>query len=264
MTRILAILCAVFWMLGPVGAPIVHAQTAQPLSACNTSSYQANGVPMPLTQTTGGALCASVNQIGGVAPTIDTGSYNANTPIFVLGAYGSGAYNALNFAGASADLTGSRTLRVAGSGLYTAGGNTPASTGQYTPVAVDPAGVQLVGPKAPGTQESCDSGNVANSAAACTLATATGKTTYISAFTMSASGATAGLPVTCTLTGVITGTKHYTFTFPAGVLVPATPLHVDFAPPLQASATNTTIVASCPAGGSGATNATMTAEGGQE
>lgn len=109
--------------------------------------------------------------------------------------------------------------------------------------------------------ETCDSGNVANATAACTLATATGKTTYITGFTMSASGATAAAVVTCTLTGTITGTKTYIFTFPIGVAVQAPQLTVTFPVPIPASATNTTIVASCPAGGTGNTHAAMTAEG---
>jgi hypothetical protein len=111
------------------------------------------------------------------------------------------------------------------------------------------------------TQETCDSGNVANAIAACTLATTSGKTTYITGFTMSASGATAGSAVTCTLTGPITGTKTYIFTFPLGAAVPSPSLVVAFNPPLAASTTNTTIVASCPAGGTGNTHAAMTAEG---
>ena len=111
------------------------------------------------------------------------------------------------------------------------------------------------------TQETCDSGNVANATAACTLATTSGKTTYITGFTMSASGATAGAAVTCTLTGPITGTKTYIFTFPLGAAVPSPSLVVAFNPPLAASTTNTTIVASCPAGGTGNTHAAMTAEG---
>src|SRR5947207_13311659 len=63
------------------------------------------------------------------------------------------------------------------------------------------------------------SGNVANSSAAASLAAVSGKTNYLTGFQVTASGATAGLPVNVTVTGVITGTMTYTFVFPAGVLV---------------------------------------------
>ena len=111
------------------------------------------------------------------------------------------------------------------------------------------------------TPETCSSGNVANATVACTLATASGKTTYITGFTMTADGATAGLAVTCTLTGTITGTMSYTFGYPTGATVFAQPLTVTFAYPVPASATNTTIVASCPASGAGGTNAAISATG---
>lgn len=111
---------------------------------------------------------------------------------------------------------------------------------------------------------SCASGNVAAGTTACTLAGVVGKTTYISGFAMTASGATAGLAVNCTLTGVIGGTQTYTFSYPAGVLVGATPLTVTFSPPLPASATNTAVTPSCPSGGSGAAHAAMNAWGYQQ
>lgn len=138
----------------------------------------------------------------------------------------------------------------------------------YTTAQTSPASCNINGAlrvkQAPGTQESCASGNVAAATAACTLAASAGHTTYITGFQMTAGGSTAAALVTCTLTGTITGTKSYTFAFPAGVAVGATPLLVTFNPPLPASAANTTIVASCPSGGAGNTNATMTADGFQE
>jgi hypothetical protein len=138
----------------------------------------------------------------------------------------------------------------------------------YTTAQTSPASCNINGAlrvkQAPGTQESCASGNVAAATAACTLAASAGHTTYITGFQMTAGGSTAAALVTCTLTGTITGTKSYTFAFPAGVAVGATPLNVVFNPPLPASAANTTIVASCPSGGAGNTNATMTADGFQE
>lgn len=105
------------------------------------------------------------------------------------------------------------------------------------------------------------SGNVAAATAAATLAATTGKTTYITGFAVTGTGATAGLAVSVTVTGVITGTLTYTYAAAAGVLVENTPLIVSFPYPIPASATNTTIVVSCPTLGSGNTNNTVNAYG---
>lgn len=113
----------------------------------------------------------------------------------------------------------------------------------------------------PATPLGSSSGNVANAAAVATLAAAAGVTTFISGFKMTASGATAGLPVVATVAGVVGGTQSYIFTFPAGALVGATPLVVVFDPPLAASAVNTAITVTLPAGGAGNTNAACSAQG---
>ena len=105
------------------------------------------------------------------------------------------------------------------------------------------------------------SGNVANAAAVATLAGAVGKTTYITAIYCNASGSTAGLVVSPTITGLIGGTLTFTFVFPVGVLVSGTPLRIEFIPPLPASGLNTAIVCTLPAGGAGTTNATVNATG---
>lgn len=105
------------------------------------------------------------------------------------------------------------------------------------------------------------SGNVANAAAAATLTGTATTTVYLSGFEMTGGGATAGLVVTCTVTGLLGGTRSYTFSFAAGALLPDSPLQVAYVPPLPASAVNTAIVVSCPAGGVGNTNATMVAHG---
>lgn len=105
------------------------------------------------------------------------------------------------------------------------------------------------------------SGNVANATASATLAAASGKNTYISGFQMTASGATLGSVVTLTVTGTVSGTLSYTFAAPSGVLLLATPLTVQFNPPIPSSSTNHTIVVSCPALGAGNTNATICAQG---
>lgn len=128
---------------------------------------------------------------------------------------------------------------------------TPVSVATPLPVASLPPGVQVT----------AASGNVANGSAAATLAAVVAKTTYITGFQCTASGATTGLAVNLTVVGVITGTMTYTFVFPAGVLVAATPLNVSFPTPIQASATNTAIVVTLPAGGTGNTNAACSAQG---
>lgn len=111
------------------------------------------------------------------------------------------------------------------------------------------------------TAITADSGNVAAATATATLAGATGKTTYISGFMVTASGATAASVVTGTVTGVITGTLHFTFVAPAGVTAVCTPLVVTFPYPIPASATNTAIAVALPSLGSGNTNATVSAFG---
>lgn len=123
--------------------------------------------------------------------------------------------------------------------------------GNPIPIIALPAGTVVIG----------SSGSVANAAAAATLPGAAGKTTYITGFQCTASGATAGLDVTVTLTGLISSNMSFTFTFPAGALVGAQPLIVAFSQPIPASAPNTAIVLTLPAGGVGNTNATATAQG---
>lgn len=105
------------------------------------------------------------------------------------------------------------------------------------------------------------SGNVANGSAVATLTCPAGKTAYLTQFTVTGSGATSGLPVNVTVTGCIGGTQAYTFVFPAGVLVGAIPLDVDFPISLPATGPNVNIVVTCPASGAGGTNAAVTASG---
>lgn len=112
-----------------------------------------------------------------------------------------------------------------------------------------------------GTQQSASSGNVANANAVATLSAGAGVTTYISGFSATAAGSTAALVVTLTVAGLLGGTASYTFTFPAGATVAATPLIVTFPTALPASAVNTAIVVTLPAGGAGNTNASVHAFG---
>ena len=105
------------------------------------------------------------------------------------------------------------------------------------------------------------SANVANAAAVATLTPGATATAYISGFEVTGSGATAGLPVAVTVTGLLGGTRTYIYTFAVGALLGNTPLIVQFNPPLPADAVNTPIVVNCPAGGTGAANNTVVAHG---
>lgn len=156
--------------------------------------------------------------------------------------------------------------------------------GKYTFVVADQNGIQSAysyGPINPGTGEhltnatgvfhnpyprgaspiTSSSGNVANATATATLAGASGKTTYITGFQVSGAGATLGLPVIVTVVGLISGTNSYIYSAVAGVLLENTPLFIQFDPPVPASATNTSIVVSCPALGAGNTNNVVNAQG---
>lgn len=105
------------------------------------------------------------------------------------------------------------------------------------------------------------SGNVANAVAAATLVAVAGKTAYLTGFEVTGAGATAGLPVSVTVTGLLGGTLTFTYAAAAGVLVANQPLIIQFPIPLPASAVNTNIVVSCPALGAGNTNNTVSAHG---
>lgn len=108
---------------------------------------------------------------------------------------------------------------------------------------------------------SCSTGNVANATSTCTMPATTGKTTYVTGFDITGSGATVGAAVTCTLTNTNSGTISYTYVITAGALLVNTPLIRSFTPPLKGTAANTAPVLSCPAGGTGNTNMTLNAYG---
>lgn len=134
--------------------------------------------------------------------------------------------------------------------------------GRLVTIAGSPGtGTQAAGVPLGATPITASSANVANANAVATLPGTAGKVTYITGFQLTAAGATAGLAVTATVAGVVTGTMNFTFTFPAGVAVPAQPLVVEFPEPVPASAANTSIVVTLPAGGTGNTNATAAAQG---
>jgi hypothetical protein len=111
------------------------------------------------------------------------------------------------------------------------------------------------------TPVTASSANQANANAVATLPAVAGKTAWITGFELTAGGATAAALVTATVAGILGGTLNYTFAFPAGAAVGATPLVVEFPRPIPASAVNTAIVVTLPAGGAGNTNATAVAHG---
>lgn len=124
-------------------------------------------------------------------------------------------------------------------------------------------GLTEVGPNSLRTPVNVSSGNKANAAAAAVLPGVAGKTTYLSGFEVSGSGATAGLPVTVTASDG-TQTLSYTYSAAAGALVANQPLIVFFPFPIPASLPNTAWTVTCPALGAGNTNNTVNAHGFQQ
>ena len=104
------------------------------------------------------------------------------------------------------------------------------------------------------------SGNKAAATATAMLAAAANKTTYISGFSITGSGATAASVVTATVSDG-TWTLSYTIAVASGVSAANQPLIVTFDPPLPASAVDTTITVTCPSLGSGNTNNVVNAQG---
>lgn len=122
------------------------------------------------------------------------------------------------------------------------------STGQdYLPVGAVPI--------------NASSGIVAAGVSTATLTPATGKTAYITGFSISGSGASAASVVTCTVTGLISATESYPYAVIAGVTLTGPKVDRIFNIPIPASAVTTNIVVSCPSFGSGNTAAAVNAEG---
>lgn len=97
-----------------------------------------------------------------------------------------------------------------------------------------------------------------------TLPGVAGRTTYLSGFEITGAGATAASVIAVTVTGTVSGTLNYALAVPAGAAVGVTPLLVEFARPIPASAPNTAIVVNVPSFGAGNTNAAVTAHGYQQ
>jgi len=112
------------------------------------------------------------------------------------------------------------------------------------------------------TPEIQSSGNVANATASAALPATAGVTNFIYGFDVYGTGATAASVVNCTVAGTAsTGTPTFAQAVPAGATTAITPTLVRFPEPLPASAVNTAITVSCPAFGSGNTNASVNVYG---
>lgn len=111
------------------------------------------------------------------------------------------------------------------------------------------------------TLVAASSGNVAAAVATATLPAVSGRLNYIMGFSATGSGATLGLPIVCTVTGLTGGTESFIVTAAAGVLIGNNPLNVNFPAPMSASAINTAITVSCPSLGAGNTNSAVNAWG---
>ena len=98
------------------------------------------------------------------------------------------------------------------------------------------------------------SGNIANNTAAGTMPADAARFNYLSGFDVTFSGATAGLVVVATLTGIAGGPLSYIVSAPVGATVGGPALSRSFPQPLRSTAINTAITLSVPALGLGNTN----------
>lgn len=98
------------------------------------------------------------------------------------------------------------------------------------------------------------SATAAAGVATATLPAVAGKLLFILGFNISGLGATVGLGVAPTVTGIISGTQTYAYAGVTGATLPNNTLAVSFgAQGIPASGANTAIVVSCPSLGAGNT-----------
>ncbi|RUR69073.1 hypothetical protein EJP67_18605 [Variovorax guangxiensis] len=100
-----------------------------------------------------------------------------------------------------------------------------------------------------------------NATSTATLPAAVGKTTYVTSFQISGTGATAGNFGGGTLSGVLGGSQSIFINIPAGASTAAIPVVVNFNPPLPASAVNTAIQISAGAFGAGSSFQSVSIQG---
>lgn len=132
---------------------------------------------------------------------------------------------------------------------------------QYVTITTGSGSLAVEGIPSGATMTTSSSGNVANASAVATLTGASGKTTYLTGFQVTGSGATAASIKSVTVTGLLGGTATYNITVPAGATAAVNPLIVSFYPAIPSSTTNTNIVVTAAAFGAGNTNAAVSAQG---
>jgi hypothetical protein len=269
----LALLCA------PLLPAAAHAQQAAVVTSCGGLTY-ATGQDRPVTQDTTGNLCTAATASGTSSTVAQGSTTSGQSGTLIQGAVTTTppAYTTAKTNPLSLSLVGGLRIEPAIVDATITGSPPPslmmggwlASSGASQAIRMGAVGSFRVSPADPYPYDSSSaravpltgaSGNVANASAAASLAANASTTDYVSGFQCTAAGSTAALVVNATLAGVITGTQTYTFVFPAGVTAQATPLVVAFNPPVPASAVNTAITITLPAGGAGNTNAACNIQG---
>jgi hypothetical protein len=110
---------------------------------------------------------------------------------------------------------------------------------------------------ASGINVSSVTGGAAGSA---TIPAQPGQTAYMTGFEITSGGATAGLLLTATVTGLAGGTMSYVISIPTGATLSANPAWVSFYPALAASGPNVALTLNLPAA-SGRTAAALSVQG---
>lgn len=127
----------------------------------------------------------------------------------------------------------------------------------------NPAG-GVVSVQSPGSIVTNSSSDAGNTNAVATLPAVSGKTTSIRGALCAAMGSTTATVVDVTITGVVGGAMTFPFLFPTGAAVSAAPFNITFPQGVPAGASNTTIVVTLPAGGTGNLHASCSAWGFQQ
>lgn len=224
-----------------IPAPVADVASAALTTTTTTSAF---------TPTTGSSYSVqiAVTAVSGTAPTLDVSveeSLDGGTNWFSVYSFPrittTGSYRSpvLN-------LTGNRVRYV-----QTVAGTTPSFTrsvnrlqGNASPTpatSLPPTAVQLAQ----------GSGNVANAQAQVVFAAVPNQTNYITGYSITGGGSTAGSAVQSSLTGPLGGATYHSVVAPVGALVPFAPIVRTFNPPLAASGPNTALTLTLPALGTG-------------
>lgn len=125
------------------------------------------------------------------------------------------------------------------------------------------ATVRVVAPTASANPDSEQAQTSSGAAAAltATLAAVSGRRTFLAGFYVDGLGATGASIIDVTITGLLGGTITRKVNVVAGATTTITPLAVEFARPIPASADNTAIVVNVPSFGAGNTQALVGVHG---